>query len=160
MLMGWKALASIPLAIALLVGSPAAMAQHQPRGGGGGASSRPGSAHAHPFSHAPAAGLARGGHFTGPAGAWVPHPVWRGVGEFRQWRGGHWWRGTYAGRYGAWWIVGPDWYWYPSEIATIPDPLMPPSMAPGYWYWCDTYQQYYPYVGSCPSGWRAIAPQE
>lgn len=26
----------------------------------------------------------------------------------------------------------------------------------GYWYYCDYYQQYYPYVSQCPSGWEAV----
>jgi hypothetical protein len=30
--------------------------------------------------------------------------------------------------------------------------------AEGYWYWCDAYQQYYPYVTDCPSGWRPVMP--
>ena len=37
--------------------------------------------------------------------------------------------------------------------------LRAPGMAAGYWYWCDAYQQYYPYVGACPSGWRAVLPR-
>jgi len=105
--------------------------------------------------HAPAGGFARGGHFAHPGGGWAEHPAWRGGGEFRNWQGGHWWRGNYQGRVGAWWIVGPDWYWYPEQLAGIPDPYTPPGMTPGYWYWCETYQQYYPYVGACPSGWVA-----
>jgi hypothetical protein len=40
-----------------------------------------------------------------------------------------------------------------------PDPFTPPEMASSFWYWCDAYQQYYPYVGACPSGWRAVPPQ-
>jgi len=106
----------------------------------------------------PAGGIPRGGHFTGPDGSWSPHPAWTGGGRFTHWRAGHWWRGTYGGRYGAWWIVGPDWYWYPEEVAPIPDPYTPPGMTAGYWYWCDEYQAYYPYVGACPSGWRQTQP--
>ena len=107
----------------------------------------------------PPGGVPRSGHFTGPHGTWSRQPAWRGGGEFTHWRHGHWWRGNYGGRYGAWWVVGPDWYWYPRMIAPIPDPYTPPGMAMGYWYWCDAYRQYYPYVGACPTGWRAVAPQ-
>ena len=107
----------------------------------------------------PPGGVPRPGHFTSPGGSWESHPNWRGAGEFNHWRAGHWWRGTYGGRYGAWWVVGPDWYWYQTEVAPIPDPYTPPGLAPGYWYWCDAYQQYYPYVGSCPTPWRAISPR-
>jgi hypothetical protein len=107
----------------------------------------------------PPGGVPRPGHFTSPGGSWESHPNWRGAGEFNHWRTGHWWRGTYGGRYGAWWVVGPDWYWYQTEVAPVPDPYTPPGLAPGYWYWCDAYQQYYPYVGSCPTPWRAISPR-
>ncbi|MBV9862566.1 MAG: hypothetical protein JO267_10510 [Alphaproteobacteria bacterium] len=106
---------------------------------------------------APAVG---GGHFADARGAWIAHPGFRGGAEhLQQWGGGHWWRGNYGGHFGSWWIVGPDWYWYPTEVAAVPDPYTPPYQTPGYWYWCDTYQQYYPYVGACPSGWRAVTPQ-
>jgi uncharacterized protein YecT (DUF1311 family) len=26
------------------------------------------------------------------------------------------------------------------------------------WYWCDAFRGYYPWVGSCPSGWRPVNP--
>jgi len=39
------------------------------------------------------------------------------------------------------------------------DPYTPPGAVPGFWYWCDYYRQYYPYVGVCPSGWRAVPAQ-
>jgi hypothetical protein len=103
-----------------------------------------------------------GGHFADGHGAWAPHPGWQGsIQHFNQsyWRGGHWWHGTYTGRPGWWWIVGPDWYWFPTAIYPYPDSYTSPSMASGYWYWCDTFQQYYPYVGACPSGWRTVPPQ-
>ena len=105
-------------------------------------------------------GMSPGGHYSGSGGAWMSHPAWTGGGQFNHWRAGHWWRGTYEGRYGAWWIVGPDWYWYETEVAPIPDPYTPPGMTPGYWYWCDTYRQYYPYVGACPAGWRPVQPHQ
>ena len=76
-----------------------------------------------------------------------------------RWEGGHWWHGTYGARLGWWWIVGPDWYWYPAAVYPYPDPYTPPSAAPGFWYWCEAYHQYYPYVGACPTGWRAVVPQ-
>jgi len=114
-----------------------------------------------PSRGAPAApgGIPRGGHFAAPGGNWQPHPNWQGAGEFNQWRAGHWWNGNYGGRYGSWWVVGPDWYWYPTVVAPVPDPYTPPGLTPGYWYWCDAYQQYYPYVGSCPTPWRATMPR-
>jgi hypothetical protein len=50
-------------------------------------------------------------------------------------------------------------------LATAPYYAAPYYAAPGYgyapaptalttWYWCDPYQQYYPYVASCPTAWR------
>ena len=138
----------VALAVAAALAVPVIVeASHQhggPIGGHGG-----GGVH----FRAPAGGFARGGHFAHPSGGWVEHPAWSGGGQFHKWQGGHWWRGNYGGRYGAWWIVGPDWYWYPTETAVIPDPYTPPGMTPGYWYWCQDYNAYYPYVGACPSGW-------
>jgi hypothetical protein len=102
------------------------------------------------------------GHWSGPGGSWSPHGAWQGSMshfDIGRWRGGHWWNGPYGGRIGWWWIVGPDWYWYPAPLGVYPDPYTPPGTTPGYWYWCDAYQRYYPYVGACPSGWRAVPPR-
>jgi len=52
-------------------------------------------------------------------------------------------------------------------LATAPYYAAPYYAAPGYgyapaptalttWYWCDPYQQYYPYVASCPTAWRQV----
>ena len=52
-------------------------------------------------------------------------------------------------------------------LATAPYYTAPYYGAPGYgyapapavpttWYWCDPYQQYYPYVPNCPTAWRQI----
>jgi len=103
-----------------------------------------------------------GGHFADGHGHWSEHGGWHGdIHHFDhgRWEGGHWWHGGYGGRVGWWWIVGPDWYWYPEVVYPYPNPFVPPGQPPGVWYWCDAYQQYYPYVGACPSGWRAVAPQ-
>jgi hypothetical protein len=99
-----------------------------------------------------------GGHFPGaPAGRLLIHPAPpRGTRplDVTRWRGGHWWHGRHSGRIGWWWIVGPEFYWYPSAILPYTEP------AEGYWYWCDAYQQYYPNVTDCPSGWRPVVPGE
>ncbi len=102
------------------------------------------------------------GHWGGADGGWHYHQGWQGdIHHFDHgyWQGGHWWHGGYGGRIGWWWIVGPDWYWYPGPVYPYPDPYLPPGAATGFWYYCDFYQQYYPYVGACPSGWRAVPPQ-
>lgn len=36
-------------------------------------------------------------------------------------------------------------------------PAPPPSN--GYWYYCGSSGQYYPYTQVCPEGWRAVVPQ-
>ena len=52
-------------------------------------------------------------------------------------------------------------------LATAPYYAAPYYAAPGYgyapapaapttWYWCDPYQQYYPYVPNCPTAWRQV----
>jgi hypothetical protein len=53
------------------------------------------------------------------------HLGWQGGRAFTNWRADHWWHGSHGGRHGAWWIVGPDWYWYPNEVAIVPDPYTP-----------------------------------
>lgn len=102
-----------------------------------------------------------GGHFADGHHNWAPHPGWHGdIHHFdiNYWRGGHWWHGPYFGVVGWWWIVGPDWYWYADPIYPYPEPYVPAGSATGFLYYCDAYQQYYPYVGACPSGWRAVPP--
>jgi hypothetical protein len=75
------------------------------------------------------------------------------------WRTGRWWHGRRGPRLGWWWNVGPNWYWYPVAVYPYPDLYTPPYFAPGYWYWCDFYQNYYPHVATCPSDWQAIEPE-
>jgi hypothetical protein len=77
-----------------------------------------------------------------------------------RWHHGHWWHGRSGGRDGWWWVVGPDWYWYPTPMEPYPDPYTPAGEEPGYWYWCDEYQAYYPDVASCPDGWEKEVPDE
>jgi len=92
--------------------------------------------------------------------------------DFHTWREGHWEHRWRDGRYGWWWSAAGLWYWYPSPIYPYPDPYAPPVVvvppvvsapvepaAPPpaqYWYYCDSAGGYYPYVPSCPSGWRAV----
>jgi hypothetical protein len=94
-------------------------------------------------------------------------PHWHGdIEEFSEhdllvWQGGHWRQGVHDGRLGWWWIVDGVWYLYPSPVYPYPDPFAPPFLAsppPGvtYWYYCQSYEQYYPYVPTCPGGWRAV----
>jgi hypothetical protein len=91
---------------------------------------------------------------TGPLVHPVPPTGPHGI-DATRWREGHWWHGDHYGRFGWWWIIGPDYYEYPSAAVVYP---APPPPVQGYWYWCDAYRQYYPYVAACPTGWRPILP--
>ena len=85
------------------------------------------------------------------------------------WRGGRWAHQRHEGHLGWWWVVGGAWYFYPAPVYPYPDPWEPPSMrlAPPaapvplapvkpYWYFCEESATYYPYVASCPGGWKAV----
>lgn len=92
------------------------------------------------------------------------------------WRGGSWHHGHHAGRLGWWWVVAGAWYFYPQPVYPYPDPYRPPVVvvqqplppAPDvepqpavpatvqYWYYCEAAKGYYPYVPSCPGGWKAV----
>jgi hypothetical protein len=91
--------------------------------------------------------------------------------DMGRWRGGHWNHGYHDGRLGWWWVVAGLWYFYPQHVAGYPDPYTPPPVvvvqptAPAvsstpppsqYWYYCDASKAYYPYVPSCPAGWRMV----
>jgi hypothetical protein len=88
---------------------------------------------------------------------------WRGnIGSFdrNRWSRGQWRHERHGGRYGWWWIVGPDWYFYDVPIYPYPDSYFPPDEDSGWWYWCEAYQEYYPYVTDCPSGWERVLPRD
>ena len=78
--------------------------------------------------------------------------------DFARWRGGHWVHSWHGGRFGWWWTVGPDWYYYPRAVYPYPDPYTPPYAAPGAraWYYCPPAQSYYPYVATCPVPWQPV----
>jgi hypothetical protein len=104
------------------------------------------------------------------------HPRWHGhIDRFHKhdiviWRGGHWFHGRHAHRFGWWWVVDGLWYWYPAPVFPYPDPYTPPIIvqtlpttpppppqppAP-VWYYCAQPAGYYPYVPECPSGWKTV----
>ena len=78
------------------------------------------------------------------------------------WRSGHWQHVSYSGRLGWWWVVGPSWYYYPRPIYPYPDPYIPPqkislaSPPVQSWYYCESKQDYYPYIQTCEGGWKTI----
>lgn len=92
--------------------------------------------------------------------------------DLARWRGGHWTHEYHDGRLGWWWVVAGLWYFYPQRVYPYPDPYTPPPVVivqpnapaptPGapppaqYWYYCDAAKGYYPYVPSCPGGWRMV----
>ena len=100
--------------------------------------------------------------------AWRVDADDRRHGDFRRWRGGHWYHGEHGGRRAWWWVV-PGlglWYLYSAPVSPSPDPYGPPVAAPPtpnvppppaqYWYYCDAAGAYYPYVTTCPGGWQRV----
>jgi hypothetical protein len=91
--------------------------------------------------------------------------------DLPRWRAGHWRNSVHDGRLGWWWVVGGLWYFYPRPVYPYPDAYTPPvvvvpqappaeSVAPApplqNWYYCASAKSYYPYVSSCPEGWKMV----
>lgn len=95
--------------------------------------------------------------------------------DMGRWEAGNWHHGRHLGRLGWWWVAGGVWYLYPEPVYPYPDPYTPPVvLAPApapvvsppppapvpaqaqYWYYCDKSKTYYPYVATCPGGWRRV----
>jgi hypothetical protein len=82
--------------------------------------------------------------------------------DFNHWRAGNWQHGRHDGRVGWWWVVGGVWYFYPAPVYPFPDPYVPPApppvviTPPPQFYLCESPRGYYPYVPSCPGGWRVV----
>jgi hypothetical protein len=94
--------------------------------------------------------------------------------DIRRWRDGRWVHGRHDGHLGWWWVAAGIWYFYPRPIYPYPDPYVPSIIierqppvviqqtppattpSPAYWYYCETSNAYYPYVESCPSGWKKV----
>lgn len=106
--------------------------------------------------------------------------------DLNHWRSGAWRHGWHGGRMGWWWVVGGVWYFHSQPVYPYPDPYRPPLVveqappviiqmpAPAavplepavppvasqptvqFWYYCDAARGYYPYVASCPSGWKTV----
>lgn len=106
-----------------------------------------------------------------------PPPRWHGdISRFHEhdwhlWRGGHWEYARHGGRIGWWWVVGGAWYLYPAPVYPYPNPWEPPAVivappveppppppAPPtqYWYYCEASHGYYPYLTTCPGGWKPV----
>jgi hypothetical protein len=61
--------------------------------------------------------------------------------------------------------IGPFWpyayaYPYPYVVyppaVVVPPAYVPPATQGPFWWYCDNPPGYYPYVRSCPGGWRAV----
>lgn len=108
------------------------------------------------------------------------------VRDLHHWHSGAWRHSWHGGRLGWWWVVGGAWYFYPEPVYPYPDPYRPPVVvveqappvvvqqapapvqvvpvqppaavpaAPQFWYYCEAAKGYYPYVASCPSGWKTV----
>jgi len=111
----------------------------------------------------------RGGHIEAPHEA----PGFRGdIAHFHEhdwtvWHQGRWYHGDHGGRLGWWWVAGGVWFFYPYPVYPWPDPYVPPDLpvpavppppTPTNWYYCESAKGYYPYVATCPEGWRAVMP--
>jgi hypothetical protein len=101
------------------------------------------------------------------------NPGWRGDirhfpgHDWHVWRGGRWVHRPHGGRPGWWWVVGPTWYFYPAPMYPYPNPYepapawtvplpVPSAPPPQFWYFCDESQTDYPYVSTCPDGWKQV----
>jgi hypothetical protein len=85
-----------------------------------------------------------------------------------RWRSGEWRHTWHDGRFGWWWFVDDDWFWFSEPIYPYPDYVAPPEadvalppppplpQPPHYWYRCEAPAGFYPYVTRCPGGWRPV----
>ena len=84
-----------------------------------------------------------------------------------------WHHGWHDSHYGWWWASAGLWalrpvpiYLYdpyvssPSVVVVQPSapsaPVVAAQPTQQYWYYCDAAQAYYPYVSTCPAGWRPV----
>lgn len=91
--------------------------------------------------------------------------------DYDLWRSGSWHRVRHDGILGWWWVVAGTWFFYHEPVYPFPDPytpsvivVRPPSAdtpsnmppPPQFWYFCASANSYYPYVASCPEGWKSV----
>jgi len=87
-----------------------------------------------------------------PGYYWGYYPYYWGA-PIVGWPYGGWPYATYAG----WPYVG--WPYYPPQATeAAPPDSQPQQQQPYYWYYCENPQGYYPYVKSCPGGWKQVIP--
>lgn len=156
-----KLMSAAAVVVALLVASPAFAQTSDPGGPGGGGPHGPsgGGPHGPPsggFQGRPGGGYGalQGQGFHGrDFASFTPA-------ERSHWTGGQWRHAWYNGVFGWWWVLDDEWYFYDEPIYPYPvyvGPFVPPAQ--GYWYRCADPAGFYPYVSSCPGGWRQVPAQ-
>jgi hypothetical protein len=101
-----------------------------------------------------------------PASAHRRHG-WHGRGH---WHGGYWGPRVFVNVAPFWWrpvipvvslpIVVPL---FETPRVVVEEPsvyVQQPPPAAAYWYWCESEQEYYPNVPSCPEPWVPVPPRE
>lgn len=101
-------------------------------------------------------------------------PGWHGnISHFQEhdwglWRAGRWTHQRHDGHLGWWWVASGVWYpypwpvypypnpWEPPVVVTPPVDTVPPVPPTQYWYLCEGSNTYYPYVATCPGGWKQV----
>jgi hypothetical protein len=103
---------------------------------------------------------------------------WHGDASRSHWsgHGRHAWHGGYRGHAPHWSLsIGGLWYpypyAYPAPVYPYPAPVYPYSVPwvpvppvsavaaeppAQYWYFCEASRTYYPYVTTCPGGWKPV----
>ncbi|MGZ5269794.1 MAG: hypothetical protein ACXWC6_04190 [Ramlibacter sp.] len=73
---------------------------------------------------------------------------------------GHWIHGVRGGQFGWWWVAGGTAYLYAQPVYPYPDAYAPGAVVidPGYRYYCNALQAYFPEVQSCPEPWLLVVP--
>lgn len=91
----------------------------------------------------------------------------RGHGGHFGHRGGHGGFSVFVGPgllWPGWWGPYPYYPYYPAPPVIVQQPSElyvqpnPQVEEPGYWYFCQEPQGYYPYVKKCPKGWMQVVP--
>jgi len=87
---------------------------------------------------------------AGSAMAWPPPPGWR----YHPPPPGPWYWGPPP-------VVLPPVYVEPAPPPVVVLPQQAPAPAPaqevpGYWFYCEESKAYYPYVTTCPGGWKKV----
>lgn len=106
------------------------------------------------------AGLLAGNAWADRPGRYYHHP--RSSVQFGVYLGGPW---IYPPYY-PYPVYAPRVYVPPLVVTPAPPPVYieqqqaVPTLEPGYWYYCNEAQAYYPYVRQCPGSWQKVVPRD